>query len=136
MPITAYRTYEGATRAIFAFGAPAFLAGEAVVTLAKKGLPTDVHIVNGLPLRPEVLENLLTPYSDGVVTVEDGFIGTQQTGVRGFAGLMASAANSAGLPRAHIGITDPRIAPSDGHLETWEHFGITAKALVDAVHNL
>ena len=28
------------------------------------------------------------------------------------------------------------IAPSEGHMETWEHFGITAAAIVDAVSAL
>jgi len=40
------------------------------------------------------------------------------------------------LPVAHIGITDPCVAPSSGHMETWAHFGITAGALVKAVQEL
>ena len=68
-----------------------------------------------------------------MVTVEDGKIGTPETGIRGFAGLVAGAAGGQGIPHAHLGITDPRIAPSDGHMETWAHFGITAGALVGAV---
>ncbi|MFH1572308.1 MAG: hypothetical protein ABIL09_30230 [Gemmatimonadota bacterium] len=133
---TALRTYEGATRAILALGAPAFLAGEAAGQLKRKGLATDVHIVNGLPLPKGGLEEMLAPYVDGVVTVEDGFIGTEDTGVRGFAGLVASTASGAGLPVAHLGVTDPRTAPSAGHLETWEHFGISTRALVKAVEEL
>ena len=58
------------------------------------------------------------------------------TGVRGVAGLVAAAAGSAGVPVAHVGIVDPRIAPSDGHMEVWEHFGITAGALTEAVESL
>ena len=134
--ITPYRIHEGATRGILAMGAPAFLAAEAADKLTRAGKTTDVHIVNGLPLPRGAMENLLARYVDGVVTVEDGFIGTDDTGVRGFAGLVASVASGAALPVAHIGITDPRTAPSDGHMETWEHFGITTKALVKAVKEL
>jgi transketolase len=135
-PVTAYRTNEGAEHAILAMGAPAFIAGDAAATLTKKGVPTDVHIVNGLPLPEKELEKLLAPYSGGVVTIEDGFIGTGDTGVRGFAGLISSKAADAALPVAHVGITDPRVAPSTGHMETWAHFGITAGALVKAVQEL
>ncbi|MBT4098603.1 MAG: hypothetical protein HOE86_13205 [Gemmatimonadetes bacterium] len=135
-PVTAYRTNEGADHAILAIGAPASVAGDAAATLTKKGVPTDVHIVNGLPLPEKELEKLLAPYSGGVVTIEDGFIGTRDTGVRGFAGLVSSKAADAALPVAHIGITDPCVAPSSGHMETWAHFGITAGALVKAVQEL
>ena len=134
--VTTFRTYAGAERAILAFGAPVFLAEDAAAKLAKKGVPTDVHIINGLPLEPKQLEKLLAPYPAGVVTIEDGFIGTEYTGVRGFAGLVASKAADACLPVAHVGITDPTTAPADGHMETWNHFGITSAALVKAVQNL
>ena len=134
--VTRYRTYEGASRAILALGAPACLAGEAAGRLKRKGVATDVLVVNGLPLPKGRMEEMLAPYTDGVVTVEDGFIGTEETGVRGFAGLVASAAAGAALPAAHIGVTDPCTAPSEGHMETWEHFGITASALVKAVQGL
>jgi transketolase N-terminal domain/subunit/transketolase C-terminal domain/subunit len=134
--VTPFRTYEGAERAILAFGAPAFLAEEAAAKLAKKGVPTDVHIVNGLPLKGKQLEQLLAPYAAGVITVEDGFIGTEFTGVRGFAGLVASKAADAALPVAHVGITDPATAPAESHMETWKHFGITSAALVRVVQNL
>jgi len=135
-PVTRYRTCAGAKRAILAFGAPAFLGAEAAEALRERGVPTDVHIVNGLPLPKDALKGLLAPYREGVVTIEDGKIGTPETGVRGFAGLVAGAACGQGIPCAHLGITDPRIAPSDGHMETWAHFGITAGALVDAVMGL
>ena len=134
--VTDYRRYEGARRAILALGAPTFLAGEAAGRLKRRGTATDVLIVNGLPLPKGALEELLARYVDGVVTVEDGSIGTEGTGVRGFAGLVASAAAGAALPVAHVGITDPRTAPSEGHMETWEHFGISTRALVRAVEEL
>ena len=134
--VPTYRTHEGAEHAILAMGAPAFLAGEAAATLTKKGRPTDVLIINGLPLSDKELETLLAPYAGGVVTVEDGFIGTAATGVRGFAGLVASKAADAALPVSHVGITDPTVAPSNGHMETWAHFGITTQALTKAVQDL
>ncbi len=132
--VTRYRTCAGAKRAILAFGAPAFLGGEAAETLNGRGMATDVIIVNGLPLPEHTLADLLSNYSEGVVTIEDGKIGTPETGLRGFAGLVATSAG--GIPTAHVGITDPRIAPSEGHLGTWAHFGITAEALVEAVEGL
>ena len=136
-PVTTYRTHEGAEKAILALGAPAYLAGEAADKLAAKGTPVDVHVVNGLPFGSDRdLERLLAPYPGGIVTVEDGFIGTPQTGVRGFAALVASKAADAGLPVQHVGITDPTTAPADGHVETWQHFGITAAALTKAVQDL
>ena len=132
--ITAYRQYPGARRAILAFGAPAFLGAEAAAILQQEDLPVDVFIVNGLPLAATTLHDLLSNYNEGVVTIEDGVIGTAETGLRGFAALVANAAS--GQPRAHLGITDPRIAPSAGHLETWTHFGLTATALTEAVKGL
>jgi transketolase C-terminal domain/subunit len=134
--VTKFRSYNGAERAILAMGAPAFVAEDAAAKLMKKGIPTDVHIINGLPFGPRQLEQLLAPYPAGVVTIEDGLIGTEHTGVRGFAGLVASKAVDAGLPVAHVGITDPTTAPADGHVETWEHFGMTSAALVKAVQDL
>ncbi len=133
-PVTTYRNTAGARRAILALGAPAFLAGEAAGALAADGTPVDVHLVNGLPLSPGALEKLIAPYDQGVATIEDGLIGTPATGLRGFAGLVATAAPT--LPRAHLGITDPSTAPSEGFLETWTHFGLTAEALRKAVEEL
>ncbi len=132
-PVTAYRTYPNAKRAILAFGAPAFLAGAAADALGGRA---DVHIVNGLPLAPGALERLVKRYPRGVVTVEDGLIGGADAGLRGFAGLVAGAAAQNKVPAAHIGITDPTTAPSEGHMETWAHFGITTRALVAAVKGL
>lgn len=131
--VTAYRTYPQAKRAILAFGAPAFLAGEAA---DKLGGRADVHIVNGLPLPGGALEQLVRRYPRGVVTIEDGLIGAADAGVRGFAGLVAAVAVDNKIPAAHIGITDPTTAPSEGHMETWAHFGITTQALVAAVKGL
>ncbi len=130
-PITAYRKYEGAKRAILAFGAPAFLGAEAAETLRANGIPTDVYVVNGLPCG--ALNHVLKNYA-GVVTIEDGKIGTPDTGLRGFAGLVATSCS--GIAHAHVGIADPRIAPSEGLEETWAHFGITTEALIEAVETV
>ena len=95
-----------------------------------------MHIVNGLPLPGGALEQLVRRYPRGVVTIEDGLIGAADAGVRGFAGLVAAVAVDNKIPAAHIGITDPTTAPSEGHMETWAHFGITTQALVAAVKGL
>ena len=132
--ITMLRNCDGARRAILAFGAPAFLAAEAAEALTSDGTPTDVLVVNGLPLSAGRLASAVSFYTDGVVTVEDGLIGTADSGLRGFAGLVAGAASD--IPCDHVGIADPSTAPSEGHMETWKHFGITADALYRAVQGL
>lgn len=135
-PVTALRTRPCARRAILAFGAPAFLAAEASDYLFRVGLAVDVHVVNGLPLGEPTLPGLLARYPEGLVTVEDGLIGPASGGVRGFAGLVRSSAYGSQVPLGHVGIEDPRIAPSEGHLEVWEHFGITAQSIATAAREL
>ncbi|MFT7696217.1 MAG: hypothetical protein ACI8P2_004853 [Candidatus Latescibacterota bacterium] len=130
--VTTYRQYPKAKKAILALGAPAFLAGEAADKLGN----VDVHIVNGLPLEAGVLDKLVRRYPKGIATIEDGFIGTAETGVRGFAALVAGAAADAGIRVAHLGVTDPRTAPAEGHMETWAHFGMTRAALTQAIKSL
>lgn len=134
--VTTFRTYPGAKKAILALGATAFLADEAAKTLSAKGTPTDVLIVNGFPLPDNALAQLFQKYPGGLVTIEDGIIATPKTGLRGLAGVVASAAGGVSVPHNHIGIVDPRIAPSEGHMEVWAHFGITTEALVEAVMDL
>jgi transketolase C-terminal domain/subunit len=134
-PVTTLRTREGARHAILAFGAPAFLAASAADAAAADGRPTDVHVVNGLPVPAGQLQDLLSRY-EGVVTVEDGKIGTPETGLKGFANLIAGAAMPKGIACGHVGITDPRVAPSEGHMETWAHFGITQEGIASAVSEL
>ena len=135
-PVTVYRQAAGARQAILALGCTASLGGEAFDVLAGEGRPVDVLIVNGLPLPDQVLENLLEKYPAGLVTIEDGLIGCARSGLRGLAGLVSSAAAGTGVPLSHIGISDPRIAPSDGFQETWEHFGITTESLLEAMRCL
>jgi transketolase len=126
----------GAQHAILAMGAPVYLGGEAAEQLTADGTPTDVYVVNGLPLPDDFLPGVFAQYSGGVVTIEDGIIATRAAGLRGFASLVSSAAAGTGTPTEHVGIVDPRVAPSEGHAEVWEHFGLTTDALVAAVQNL
>lgn len=130
-PCTALRTTDGADKAILAIGAPAYLAIEAAEQTG-----CDAYVVNGLPFGDGELAGLLAKYQGGLVTIEDGIIATPDIGLRGFASLVQSSAVVAGVKSAHVGITDPRIAPSEGHDEVWEHFGLTTEALVEAVNSL
>jgi len=134
--ITACRRYPGSRAAILAFGATAFLAVNAAENLQAEKRPVDVYVVNGLPLPVDALASLLKQYPGGLVTAEDGITATRAEGLRGFAGLVSSASYGTGVPLAHIGIEDPRTAPSDGHLEVWAHFGITAEAIAEACRRL
>lgn len=135
-PVTGFRSYPGAKKAILVLGAPAYIAAEAAEQLHANNHPVDVHIINGLPLAPGVLRDFATRYPEGLVTVEDGIIASEQTGLLGFAGMVASATRATPVPLHHIGISDPRIAPSDGHLEVWEHFGITTDTIIHGTQNL
>ncbi|MBR6020792.1 MAG: hypothetical protein IK066_00065 [Kiritimatiellae bacterium] len=130
------RKNEGARKAILGFGASAFVAAEAADRMAAAGEPVDAWAVNGLPLEKGRLEGWFDRYPQGIVTVEDGLIGTPETGIRGFAGMVRGAAHGRNLPLAHLGIVDPRIAPSDGHMELWKYFGIDADAAVEALKSL
>ncbi len=133
-----YREFEGARAAIIVIGAPAWTAGEAAEVLNATGTPCDVVIINALPLAAGELRGLVQRYPAGIVTVEDGLIGTPDSGLRGIAGMFAALRISDGncVKCAHVGIVDPRIAPSDGYREVWEHFGITRPAIVKAVEAL
>ena len=130
--VTPLRKSHGAKVGILALGATASIAQQAAVEL---GGTADVYVVNGLPLPEKFLDGIFEQYN-GVVTVEDGIIGTRCTGVRGFAGLVLSSASNSGTKTEHIGIVDPRIAPSEGHDEVWEHFGLTTGAIIDAAKSL
>ena len=70
------------------------------------------------------------------MTLEDGLIGSPEKGLRGFAGLVCGAAHGKKLPLIHLGITDPRIAPSEGHLELWQYFGIDVPSAIAAAKAL
>jgi transketolase C-terminal domain/subunit len=131
-PVTAYRQHPGASAAVLAVGAPAYLAGAAADRALAQGVAADVYVVNGFPLNEGFLEGLAARYRR-IVTVEDGLIGDPQSGTRGFAGLVATAMAGTSVSLAHLGIADPRIAPSEHFVKVWEHFGITEDALVDAI---
>jgi transketolase C-terminal domain/subunit len=131
-PVTASRRNAGASAAILAVGAPAYLAAAAADRALAKGVASDVHVVNGFPLEEGFLEGLAARYRR-IVTVEDGLIGDPQSGTRGFAGLVATAMAGTSVSLAHLGIADPRIAPSEHFVKVWEHFGITEDALLDAI---
>lgn len=134
-PTTVYRK-TGARKAILAFGCTAFLGLEACEMLAEEGISIDVIVVNGLPLPDSTIHEMIDSYPEGLVTIEDGIIGQPECGLRGFAGLIQTATLDSRVPCRHVGITDPRIAPSDGFRETWNHFGISAESLVQAVQTL
>jgi transketolase C-terminal domain/subunit len=133
-PVTAYRQYPGARVAVLTLGAPSFLAGAASEAAFRGGVAADVYVVNGLPLEPAFLEGLAGRY-EKVVTVEDGLIGTVESGLRGFAGLVASTLSGGGVALDHIGIADPRIAPSEHFLKVWEHYGITEEAITKSIRS-
>jgi len=67
------------------------------------------------------------------VTIEDGLIGTSQSGLRGFAGYASSLLSGSGVSLSHLGIADPGIAPSDHFAQLWEHWGITAAKLAERI---
>jgi len=134
--VTQLRAQPGAKKALLGFGATAFVAAEAADQLAAEGIVADAWVVNGLPLDAGRLEALFKQYPEGLVTIEDGLIGTPESGLRGFAGLVRGAAFGKKLPLVHLGIVDPRIAPSEGHLELWQYFGIDVPSAVAAVKAL
>jgi transketolase len=134
--VTTFRKYANAKKAILAIGAPAFLAGEAADILFSQNIPTDVIIINGLPLEENTLAEFFQHYPEGIVTIEDSLISTRNNGLRGFASVIAGAGYGTHIPLVHLGINDPRIAPSEGHMEVWEHFGITKESLIEAVKNV
>ena len=130
-PTTTLRQHAGAKALILAVGAPSFLAGEAAERATASGTPTDAIIVNGFPVPGLFFDEVAARYRR-VVTIEDGLIGNSDSGLRGFAGLAASHLASRGVTLAHLGITDPQIAPSEDYRTVWEHFGMTTEALLAA----
>jgi len=57
-------------------------------------------------------------------------IGTIDAGLRGFAAYVSGRFAGCGIRLDHLGIIDPHIAPSDAYLQVWEHYGMTADAIV------
>jgi transketolase N-terminal domain/subunit/transketolase C-terminal domain/subunit len=129
---TVLRQYPDSRVAILALGAPTYLAVEASDQLASQGASADVYVVNGFPLPEMFFVNLASRYQR-VITIEDGLIGTVESGLRGFAGLAASELYRAGLTVEPLGITDPGVAPSEHFMAVWEHYGITKAAIVKSI---
>jgi transketolase len=129
-PITAYRQREGATTAVLALGAPSYIAAEASDRAAAKGVVSDVFVVNGFPIEDAFFDGLAKKY-DRVITLEDGLIGTVDGGLRGFAAFVAGKLAECGMKLEHLGIVDPRIAPSETFEKVWAHYGMTPEALTD-----
>jgi transketolase N-terminal domain/subunit/transketolase C-terminal domain/subunit len=127
-PVTTYRKREGAATAILTIGAPSSLAGEASDRAAAKGVASDVFVVNGFPIDEAFFDDLAKKY-DRVITLEDGLIGTVEAGLRGFAAFAAGKLAECGMKLEHLGIVDPRIAPSETFEIVWAHYGMTADAL-------
>ena len=129
-PVTAYRTRDGAKTAILTIGAPSYIGAQASDALATRGVPVDVHVVNGFPIEDATIETFGSRYTR-ILTIEDGLIGTVDAGLRGFAAYAAGKLAGRGIRVEHCGIVDPRIAPSETFQEVWAHFGMTAEALTE-----
>jgi transketolase C-terminal domain/subunit len=131
-PVTALRTETGAKAVVLALGAPAYVAMAAADRATAAGVPTDVFVVNGFPVSDTFFDDVAEKYQH-VVTIEDGLIGTVSAGLRGFAAFVTGRLAASGLNIDHFGIVDPQIAPSEAHLEVWEHFGMTEERLAEAL---
>ena len=132
--VTPFRKFSGASTAILSLGAPSYLAGKAAERAASGGVPTDVCIINGLPIPPTFWTELASRYRR-ILTIEDGLIGTLNSGLRGFAAHVVGQLYGSGLKLKHFGISDPRIAPSEHFGEVWKHFQMTEEALAAALQN-
>ena len=128
-PATALRTHRDAKSVILTIGAPSYLAAAAAEKATAQGVATDAIVVNGFPLADDFFEGIAAKYSH-VVTLEDGLIGTPASGLRGFAGVVATSLQGAGVSMHHLGIVDPAVAPSETFQELWEHFGMTEAGLL------
>ncbi len=127
-PVTALRSEPGAKAVVLALGAPAFMAAAAADRATAAGVPTDVYVINGFPVPDSFFDGIAGHYSQ-VVTIEDGLIGTVTAGLRGFAAFAAGRLAASVTTLDHFGIVDPQIAPSEAHLQVWEHYGMTEERL-------
>ena len=131
-PSTVLRQFPDSRVAILTLGAPSYLAAEAADQAALKGASADVIVINGFPLAPAFFADIASRYAR-VITLEDGLIGTVDSGLRGFAALAASQLYRTQVKLDHFGITDPGVAPSEHFVKVWEHYGMTAAALVESI---
>src|SRR4051794_18361802 len=127
-PLTTARKREGATIAILTVGAPSYVAVQASDAVEKSGAAVDVHVVNGFPIDEAVIADVAGRYTR-LLTLEDGLIGTVESGLRGFAAYAAGKFAGRGVRVEHAGIADPRIAPSETFDKVWAHYGMTAEAI-------
>ncbi len=67
-----------------------------------------------------------------VLTIEDGLIGTSESGPRGFAAFAAGHLGR-GVTLEHYGLGDPQVAPSEHFIIVWKHFGMSAEALTEGI---
>ena len=137
-PYSLARKNSGAKTVYLTMGAPSYLAIDASEELSKNGTPTDVYIINGLPLTDDFFSKVVAGY-DNIITIEDGAIGTINSGLRGFAAFVNSQisglSDNKNRNLKHFGIVDPRIAPSEHFFDVWKHFGMTKEGLVEAGRN-
>jgi transketolase N-terminal domain/subunit/transketolase C-terminal domain/subunit len=131
-PVTPYRRFEGSEVAVLALGAPSFIAGAAAEQAAVEKRPADVYVVNGFPLDPGFVASLAPQYRR-IITIEDGLMGNVDSGLRGFAAYVSTHLHGSGVELAHVGISDPQIAPSEDYRLVWEHFGITTEAVLGKI---
>ena len=95
-PATEMRTHPNAKSAILALGAPAYLAASAARRRRPEACRPTPTSINGFPLADDFFEGIASRYTR-VLTIEDGLIGTPESGLQGFAGLAASHLQSAGV---------------------------------------
>jgi transketolase C-terminal domain/subunit len=131
-PTTVLRQNKDARTAVLAVGAVSYLAAEAADEAANQGLPADVYVINGFPAPESFFAGIASRYSR-VLTIEDGLIGTVDSGLRGFAAYAVSQLYRSGITLEHFGITDPGVAPSDHFVQVWEHYGMTSAALAASI---
>jgi transketolase N-terminal domain/subunit/transketolase C-terminal domain/subunit len=132
--VTRYHQHPDAQVAILAVGAPAYLAGNASERAGATGVHADVYVINGFPLLEGFIDGLAGRYKK-VITVEDGLIGTIDSGLRGFAGYVSSGLYGSNVALDHFGIVDPQIAPSDHFFEVWKHYGLTEEAIEKSIRS-
>ncbi|MEP6783841.1 MAG: hypothetical protein ABI983_09230 [Acidobacteriota bacterium] len=128
-PSTVLREHRDAKTVILTVGAPSYMAASAAEKAVAQDVPVDAYVINGFPLAGDFFDQIAVRYTR-VLTLEDGLIGTPESGLRGFAGLVSTSLESAPIALHHFGIVDPRIAPSETFPELWEHFGMTEAQLL------
>jgi hypothetical protein len=69
-------------------------------------------VINGFPLPEGFIDGLAGRYKK-VITVEDGLIGTIDSGLRWLRRHVSSGLYGSNVALDHFGIVDPQIAPSE-----------------------